>query len=334
MNAPPKAAADTAAVYAAALRDCVLAVPWDADRLFFTGKDALDLLHRLTTQDVRSLQPGTGSAAVFVTAKGRILDLVTLHRLEDRLLCLTSPGRAQAVAAYVERYTFGEEVRIQQGGESHALLGLFGARAGERVADLFGAQASGRPLHHPIAVTLSGAPGILLRTFPLGGDSYLVFADAPDLPLLKQGILERIPGLPAADPVSLELLRIESGLPGPGRELTEDHNPWEACLDDAISLNKGCYVGQEVIARLNPYDKVARRLVRLRLDGDVPQPGARLESQGGEPVGTLTSAAAAPGGSRVAALGYVRNEALIEGATLAVIDGTRRLQATLLGGAR
>src|SRR5262249_41671224 len=113
----------------------------------------------------------------------------------------------------------------------------------------------------------------------------------------------------------LEVLRIEAGLPAAGRELTEDHNPWEARLDDAISLSKGCYVGQEVGARLNTYKKVARLLVRIA----VPAAGSTTLSARvapGDPIlvgkdraGVITSSVVIPDGAgRTLALGYVRGE--------------------------
>ena len=98
-------AGDPAAEYRAARADAVLADRTDLGRLEIAGRDAFDLLHRLTSNDVRGLAPGQGTAAAFLTPKGRLVDLVTLHRLDDRLLCLTGPGRSAAVAALVSSST-------------------------------------------------------------------------------------------------------------------------------------------------------------------------------------------------------------------------------------
>jgi tRNA-modifying protein YgfZ len=328
---PPAAAA---AQYRAARQDAVLVDRSDLGRLFVSGNDALDLLHRLTTQDISSLKQGQGTAAAFVTAKGRLIDWVTLHSLDERLLCLTSPGRSTAVADYIDRYTFREAVRVENADRSHGTLGLFGARVRERVANLFGESAAQRPLHHPVQVTLAGSGAVLARTFPLAGDGYHLTSAAGELPLLRAAILERSAGLVEADQACLEILRIEAGLPAAGRELTEDYNPWEARLNDAISLNKGCYVGQEVVARLNTYRKVSKYLVRLRVEAGVPQPGARLVGQRDEVIGTLTSVAAVPGEARVLGLGYVRDEEAAEGRELSIVDGERIFRAVVLGPAR
>jgi aminomethyltransferase len=322
-----------AASYRAARADAVLADRSDLGRLEITGSDALDLLHRLTTNDVRGLGPWKGTAAAFVTHKGRLIDLVTLHRLDDRILCLTGPGRSAALAAHLDRYTFREDVRVRDLSETHGTLGLFGARADGHAAALFGQEAAGRPLHHPVAVTLEGAAAILARTFPMAGGGYHLTAEAGAIPVLRRAILERARGMPVAGPQCLEALRLEAGLPLAGRELTEEYNPWEARLHDAISLNKGCYVGQEVIARLNTYGKVSKCLVRLLVHGGLPAPGARLEA-GGQVIGTLTSAAAVPEEERVVALGYVRDEDAVGGREIEVAEDGRRFRASVLGPAR
>lgn len=325
--------AGAAEEYRAARAGAVLAGRSDLGRLSIRGRDALDLLHRLTTNSIKDLGPGEGTAAVFTTPKGRIRDLVLLHRLEEEILCIAGPGRAAPVAEWIGQYTFREEVAVADRTRSHGTLGLFGARAAEAVAALFGEEAAGRPPHHPLRLTLAGIPLVLCRTFPLAGEGFHLTAEAAPLPALRAALLEAVPGLTPAGPASLEALRIEAGLPEHGRELTEAYNPWEARLDDAISLTKGCYVGQEVIARLNTYRKVSRLLVRLRVEGAAPpEAGSMLES-GGETIGTLTSAAVVPGEGRVVALGYVRDEDAVAGKEIA-IGGERGARATILGPAR
>jgi folate-binding protein YgfZ len=316
--------------YRAAHQGVVLADRSSLGLLRIGGKDAIDLLHRLTTNDIRGLRPGQGLAAVFTTAKGRILDLVVLLRLDDRLLCLAGKGRAKAVAAWIERYTFREEVGVEDLGASHATLGIYGPRSAEAVASVFGEDAAARPRHHPSLVRLADAEAILVRTDPLGGGGFLLVAERAVLPAMRERIAGAAGGTGTAEEEILEILRVEAGIPKHGEELTEEYNPWEARLDEAISLDKGCYVGQEVIARLNTYKKISKRLVRLRMSGaSAPAPGTPL-TFGGQDVGRLTSVAVVPGEAAVAALGYVRDEnaapgcALGAGALIAIVQGQER----------
>lgn len=197
---------------------------------------------------------------------------------------------------------------------------------------MFGDSVSGRLLHHVVEATSEGIKTLVSRTFPLGGDGYSIIAPASGLEPLRGKALEA-GAIPATD-ACLEILRLEAGLPAAGRELTEDYNPWEARLQDAVSLDKGCYVGQEVIARLNTYDKVSKLLVRLRFAGAaVPDPGAPLQFEG-HVTGTLTSAATIPGSDQVIALGYVKDEDAIAGREVLAGLGESWIPATIEGVAR
>lgn len=328
---------NAAAGYRAAGEAAVLVDRSGLGRLAIRGRDALDLLHRLSTNGIKDLRPGQGTATVFTTARGRILDLVLLHRLEEWTLAITGAGRGAAVASWIDRYTIREDAKVEDLGASHGTLGLFGALAARVMAVLFGPETAERPLHAPLLATIPGSggpPAIVCRTFPLAGEGYHLTAEAAVLPAVRDRILGAGLGVAAAGDDVLEALRIEAGLPAAGRELTEDYNPWEARLQDAISLSKGCYVGQEVIARLNTYRKVSKQLVRLRIEGPgAPRPGARLLA-GGEASGILTSAAEIPGQGRAVALGYVRDEDAQPARAIEIEDGATRMRATIAGPAR
>jgi len=339
--------------YRAARSAAVVADRGDVEVLFVRGRDAADLLHRLTTNAIRGLGEGQGAATVFTTAKGRILDLVTVHRTGAGFLLLCAAGRGQPVRDWIERYTFREQVTVEEGSATHGVFGLCGARSGALVHDLWG--LADLPLHGVTPIGSAAHAGLLIRSWPLGGEGYLVVAPLAALAALRaaatgagvKGAVEGAREVVEAGTACLEILRVEAGLPAAGRELTEEHNPWEARLQDAISLDKGCYVGQEVIARLNTYDKVARFLVRLsaaHAPAPPPSSGPPEEAQAfppgaairdGAPIGAVTSSVFVPDGAgRALALGYVRDEDATPGHAVEIVWAGGEAPATILGVAR
>jgi len=325
---------DTLAQYRAGHERAVIAERSGMGRLVIGGADARDLLHRLTTNDVRGLAPGAGIATVFTTAKGRILDLVTLHRTDAALFCLCGEGRAGSLREWIERYTFREDVTVEDLTTSHGTLGVYGPRASSVLGPVLDQDLSQLPLHHVREIPFEGEPATVVRSFPIGGAGFLVTVPNDRILALRRRLgTSSDPAVPI-EPECLEVMRIEAGMPASGSELREDFNPWEARLNDAISLDKGCYVGQEVIARLHTYKKISRLLVRLRIDGEAaPGPGAPLYREG-EATGVVTSVATVPGSGHVVALGYVRDEDAVAGTEVLVGAGSSRIRATIEGVAR
>jgi aminomethyltransferase len=171
-------------------------------------------------------------------------------------------------------------------------------------------------LHHCLDAPLGDGAGTLFvaRTYPLNGESFVFVAPVTALAGLRARIL-------ASGDVALgaesdyERLRIEAGMAGPGHELTEDYIPLEAGLWDAVSFTKGCYIGQEIIARMESRNRLAKTLVRLDLAGVVP-PGARISADHSR-VGTLTSVVALPDGTAIG-LGFVKPDRADTGTRLSV----------------
>jgi len=334
------AAADLRSQYRAATGSAAVAERPDIGRLLFGGGDAADLLHRLSTNAIKGLSTGQGTATVFTTNKGRIIDLVTLHRIDAGFLALGAAALIPTLREWVDRYTFREDVTVSDWGASHRTLGLVGPAAAAHAARLWGSDAADLPRHHVLRVAAGGAAAWLVRSFPLAGDGYLVTGGAGDWDRIRAAVLAAADGAAAGraaevGPACVEILRVAAGLPAHPHELNEGHNPWEARLHDAISLDKGCYVGQEVIARLNTYKKVAKQLVRIAVDGAVPAPGSAVRS-GDERIGAITSAVGIPDGSgRCVALAYVRDEDAAPGSGVTILlAGGRTIPATIEGVAR
>lgn len=313
---------DPAAELEAARRACAVAERSDFARLRATGKDILDLLHRLSTQDLKGLEPGTGAPTILTTPKGRIIERLFVHHLGGNgVLLVGGPGSAERIVAHLRKYTFAEDTGLADIASETAQIALVGPSA--RVA----AQDAGLPVPEAWgsgAVDVGGG-----RVHVLGHDGYGLegvsligspAALAATLPAVFEAVRGR-GGRPAGD-LALEAWRVLSGFPASGRELTDDRNPLEAGQRVAVSFTKGCYVGQEVVARLNTYDKVSRRLVGLELSpgAEPPEPGD-VVLDGEREIGTLTSVVVPPGWDHPVALAFVKSRGIPEGRSEVTLAG-------------
>jgi folate-binding protein YgfZ len=311
---------------------CAVADRSDLGRLIATGPDLLGLLHRLSTGDVKDLRPGEGRPTVITNAKGRMVARLSVHHLgDDGVLLVAGPEAAPRVLAHLKKFTFAEKTGLGDVTAATFAFVLLGPRwAGA-------ARAAGIPDLAPYGSSVCTLTGIRVhaaRTNGFDAEGVLVIGPRDDAGHVRAAleVAASSEGGGAIEADTLEAWRILRGHPASGHELTEEHNPLEAGLRDAISFTKGCYVGQEVIARLNTYGKVSRALVRLELEPDapVPAPGAAV-LHGGSTIGAITSAIRPPGRSAPVALAYVKSREIPADVTaLAVDDGGTPRNARIL----
>lgn len=314
MNSMTPEPVSLAAAYDAAHAAAVVVAHAERGMLYLTGGTRLDLINRMSTQAVDKLGSGEGAATVLTTDIGRIIDRPILYTSSDAVYLLTGEGHAPALARFFMRNIFfNDDVQVRDISGETAIFGVYGPRAGAMLAAA-GFPETDIPLHHWREAEINGARAYIHRTDPVAGDGYFVTAGAAD----RDAVWAALPaaGLTPIDEAAYDYLRVEAGLPRFGRELTLDYIPLETGLWADVSFSKGCYVGQEIIARMESRGKLAKRLVRLRPAAPV-EGGAEI-STGSRAVGSITSAADGPAGP--VALGYVKTSALNEGVALAVGD--------------
>ena len=288
-------------------------------RLKASGEDALDLLNRLSTNGIVNLAPGEGAPTILTTDRGRILDLLGVVNTGDYTLLLTSPGCQQAVIDWLDKYTIMEDLTVEDISGDTAQFTLCGPGAADALTSALslpeetGLVDSLAP-HAAMPATVGGC-GVLVVKRPLGGLSALdLVMDAADGADVWAALEEA--GIPAVGQQAYEAALVQNGIPRHGREMSDAYNPLEAGLIGSVDFAKGCYIGQEVIARLDTYEKVQRYLVRLRFsEGAEVQEGAGLELEGRN-VGKVTSLAALPATGELVGLGYVRTARANPGQTL------------------
>ncbi len=246
-------------------------------RLIMSGSDAVDLMNRLSTNDLEKLEPGLGMSTVLTTNKGRVIDLLHVLHQEEDLLILTSPGTQRKVAEWIEFYTFIEDVAVTDISAATSERIYIGEPAVQSLIE-------SRYLTDTLAANL---------THTQDGETTVARYDIGELPAYRiiASKDHKLPdfGLKELDADEFNTLRIEQAIAAYPAEMNEDHNPLEANLKPYISFNKGCYIGQEVVARLNTYDRVQRFMCRLELDpARIIAPGSPIIVDG-KAVGEVTS---------------------------------------------
>ena len=269
-------------------------------RIRISNDDRLRFLHNQSTNDFESLKPGQGCDTVMVTSTARTIDLVTGYILDDAVLLLVSPNRREFLMQWLDRYIFfADKVKLTDVTEETATLSLIGPQSHAIVEKLGAGALIGQPYcNHALVdgVIVAVGSGVAAPGYTL------------ILPIAaKQTWWEKILGFGAVElsDRAWEMLRILQGRPVPDLELTDDYNPLEVGLWQTVSFNKGCYIGQETIARLNTYKGVKQYLWGIRLN-DATEPGTVI-TIGEEKVGKLTSYTETPDGHF--GLGYIRSKA-------------------------
>lgn len=287
-----------------------------AGRLRAEGADALDLLNRLSTNRVDNLAAGRGAPTILTTDRGRILDLLGVVNLGEYALLLTGVGKQQAVIDWLDKYTIMEELTVTDITGETAMFTLCGPQCLAAVAALMPAVVDGWAEMEPYAAaaaTVAGQETVLIRRQLGELAAWDLVTDAAGGAAVGAALTAA--GLAPVGQEAWDALMVSYAVPRCGRELGDAFNPLEAGLIGAVDFAKGCYIGQEVIARLDTYNKVQRYLAQLRFpDNAVVTEGAVLES-GGRNAGRVTSLATIPTGERLG-LAYIRTAQAQPGARL------------------
>ena len=260
-------------------------------RIDLYGEDSLDLLDRLSTNKLENLtEPYTGMGSVLTTNKGRIIDLLGVNRLPDRVLVTTAKESKEKVIEWIEFYTIMEDVSVKDISAETCHFRLLG----EEWDELF-PSISKLLLRDSMHCEIEGESVIAIREEMSNVPCIDIIGPITARSKISDFLGKKFNQFSLKE---FNQFRLKLGIPVFGFELTEDFNPLEAGLISHISFNKGCYIGQEVVARLNTYDKVQRKLVKLAWQGNLERKEITCD---GKPIGVITSAEKGIG------LGFVRN---------------------------
>ena len=299
-----------------------------------TGKDRAAYLHGLLTNDIHALTPGTGCYAAWLTPQGRMLTDIHIFESGEMILLDVPADGLSATLQRLDQFLFSEDVQLADLSETLTAVWIHGPVASSMLEEVLTGVAgvTSWPEYHNTRTEFGGSSVVVARVSQLGVPGFVVYIEPARQSDLQRALVEQ--GAIAAEPEAIEAARIEAGYPLFGVDMTEETIPLEAGIEDrAISMSKGCYVGQEVIIRVlhRGHGRVARKLVALRMQGEpsqgVPARGARLFSEARD-VGGVTSAANSPELGPIA-LGYVHRDFVVAGTRLEVETPSGRVAAVV-----
>jgi folate-binding protein YgfZ len=300
-------------------------------RLLVSGTEAIQFLNGLITNDMKTLAENSWMLAAFPSVQGRLIASVRVIRLPDEqtdqttsaelprlgprgnvcptFLIDTEPATSERVLKTIERFTLAGDFRVRDVTAQTALLTVQGKKSANVVRLVFGEAAPGLAGKGMLKIAWQESEVTMLGATHTGEDGFDLVVNAGAASTLWDALHAA-----GARPVgydALEILRIEAGLPRYGSDMDETNVVTEAALDDAVSYTKGCYVGQEIIARIKYRGHVAKKLSGIKFTEAVKvAAGAAIKSVDNKEIGRITSTTYSPHLGRTVALGYVKYDYL------------------------
>lgn len=293
------------------------------------GSDRASFLHNLCTNEVRRLSPGAGCEAFLTTVQGKTLGHLLIYVGPQSIVVDTVAGQAATLLKHFDHYLVCEQVTLVDRSEEWSELLLAGPLSAGLLERLFGQPAPSDRMTHA-QFELAGKSVWVRRADIVDQRGYLISASAADITHLRDAILTAGAADGAAE--AFEAARIEQGFPWFGVDLTDVNLPQELGRDAlAISFVKGCYLGQETVARIDALGHVNKMLVGVRMTGpDLPPAGTELTA-GEAQAGSITSIAYSPKLETPLALAYVRRGFNAPGSALTAGGSPAEVTALPLG---
>ena len=306
-------------------------------RLCLTGADRVRFLHGQITNDVKRLRPDEGCYAALVTAKGKMQSDLNVFALPDELLLDFEPGLTTAIKARLEKYLVADDVQVVEVAPHYGMLSVQGPQA-ETVVHALGLFAELPPWEFSFAKISDATLGeIYLMNQPrIGLTGFDLFVPTSSLGAVADKLIAatKTIGGRACGWTAFEIARIEAGIPRFGADMDEASLPLECGIEArAVSYQKGCYIGQEVLNRIHSIGHVNRELRGLRMTDEPKNPPLKGDKlfHANKEIGHITSAVHSPTLNATIALGYVRREANAIGTELRLRTSDAECGAIIVG---
>lgn len=300
-------------------------------RLRLTGGDRATYLHRIISNDVEGLSVGAGNYATILTNRGKIIADMNVYVFEDSIGIETNTETTSSLYQELDKYLIADDVAIEDFTEHTGVVGVHGPKSAELVQEVCGFDVRNLPAYHSLVDEIDGRRIICVRANETGEVGYNLCTASESTEWLWDTILTkgRAFGAESVGLTALNSLRIEAGIPRYGAELDDSIFPGEAELEEAISFEKGCYIGQEIVARMKYRGHPNRLLRGFEIESDIlPLSGDRLFNEDKE-IGWITSAIVSPTLGKTIGIGYVRVSFTDEGSQVEIETAGNRANATV-----
>lgn len=302
-------------------------------RFQVSGSEAVQFLNGLITNDMKTLEENRWMPAAFPNVQGRLIASVRVVRCNDDttgkqaspvFLIDTEPATSDPVLKTIERFTLAGDFHVTNLTAETALLSLQGKRAANIIRSVFGDAVADTPQNGVTISHWEQQALTVLRASHTAENGFDLVMNAKHAVALWDALVTA--GARPVGDEALNILRIEAGQPRYGIDMDDTNVVTESNLDDAVSYTKGCYIGQEIIARIKYRGHVAKKLVGINFNRAVKlENDTKIRSVDGKEIGRITSATLSPHLGRTIALGYVKYDFIAPGAELIVVSGDRQV---------
>ena len=297
------------------------------------GNDSLDFLHRISTNAMADLAKEEIRDTIFTSEKGRIIGVATVLNFDGYLLLVTGSGSRQKVTIWINKYIIGDDVKVSDASHRFNIFEISGPQSNSFLSLFVGNIVTEVQKNYFKVVSAEGVLFFLAKMKDYkGADKFWILAEQENGKKLISNMIENKGPFDFSliGEEAYKIFRIENGIAADPDELNDNFNPHEARLVDLVDFKKGCYIGQEVIARLDTYDKVQKRLVGLCFPEPVEQ-GEKfslLDEQKNE-IGNITSIVFSPRLKKNIALGYVKKSFSDQGTKVIAKNGSKSLEVMI-----
>lgn len=297
-------------------------------RIEIKGKNRIQFLHGLVSNDVKNLKPGAGVFASFLNLTGRILADCFIYAFAESFLIDLASSNREKIYKSLDKFSPAGDFVLNDLTESTALLTLQGPLSAKILSDLGASATAGLEDLQHADVEIAGRKATALKNSRTGEEGFDLLINNEDAQPVFAALLDA-----GAAPVgldALDLLRLEAGIPEYGSDMDENIILLEAGLERAVSYTKGCFLGQETIAKIHHrgHDQTAKRLSGLVVRSDAaPAAGSKIYNKDGKEIGRVTSAAVSPAFGRPIALAYLRRDNFTPGQEHTIESEGNRLTA-------